>query len=190
MNPSSKQQLLQSAPQSSFKQFVQRVFDKYPKAPAIGFRPIMMDDCPEKPLYSRYSKFLLANTSGVLRVVENGQSNLKEDISALPRLGRWQYGRLGIVFESKLIVRTEAVDDVYVHYITQLSSPKWSASNLVNIHPKQGVLLHFKVCYTLNSNLGPLQNRYCFFFFFPQSKGGIIGGFHDPHDKRSEINIY
>lgn len=42
-------------------------------------------------------------------------------------------------------MRTEAVDDVYVHYITQLSSPEWSASNLVNIHPKQGVLLHYKV---------------------------------------------
>lgn len=87
VNPSSKQQQQQqqTAPQSSFKQFVQRVFDKYPKAPAIGFRPIMMDDCPEKPIKSRYSNFLLANTSGVLRVVENAPRTLNEDTSALPR---------------------------------------------------------------------------------------------------------
>lgn len=59
------------------------------------------------------------------------------------RLGRWQYGRLGAPYEVKLVVRSEAVDDVYVHYITQLN-PQWSAADVLYLHPKQAALLHYK----------------------------------------------
>jgi hypothetical protein len=57
-------------------------------------------------------------------------------------------------------VRSEAVDDVYVHYITQLSSSAWRASDMVHVFPKQAVLVHYK------------------------SKGGIIGAFLDPHQTK------
>jgi len=150
----------------SFKSFIKRVFVKFPKAPAIAFRPVMMDDCPEKPLQTAFGRYSLINGteagSGLVVVPEQSGSG---GLSVLPRLGRWQYGRLGAPFESKLIVRSEAVDDVYVHYISQLASPQWSASDVLYAHPKQAMLLHYK------------------------SKGGIIGAFLDPHEKRSRAEV-
>jgi len=71
----------------SFKMFVDKVFDRFPKAPAIAFRPIMMDDCPEKPLQTAFGRYSLINGTGAgsgFELVVSGKSS-PNALSVLPR---------------------------------------------------------------------------------------------------------
>ena len=53
---------------NTFKDFVNIVFNKYPKAPALGIRPIMMDECVRKSYKTTYNSYKLENKSNILSV--------------------------------------------------------------------------------------------------------------------------
>jgi len=80
--------------------FADNAFIRFPNVPALSLRPIMMSYCPHlketnTPYYSKQYGYIL------------------------PRLGRWQQGYHGTLHEGKLIMRTDLVDNFFVHYVAQ-----------------------------------------------------------------------
>lgn len=68
----------------TFKELIEKLFMRYPRAPALAFRPVMMDDCPEKHMQSLFASYSLTtnNETGSLAVTT---STGRESI--FPRFG-------------------------------------------------------------------------------------------------------
>mmetsp|Transcript_32823 Transcript_32823/g.47387 ORF Transcript_32823/g.47387 Transcript_32823/m.47387 type:complete len:616 (-) Transcript_32823:38-1885(-) len=134
--------------QGFLKTFVQRQFKRHPKAPAMAFSPVSMLEC-EQRLYAKYGVFLQQGVSSLSHFMNSSSSsasaNVNESIQyLLPRLGKHQYSEPGVRYEVKLIVRSEAVNYLFTHYLSQLSSADWNMNYLIQLPPKQAALLHFR----------------------------------------------
>jgi hypothetical protein len=123
---------------------VNKVFEKHPNAPAVNFRPILMDQCNNLVIFE--TRFIIASC----KKLNMSKSKLSNNSScfSLPRIGRWQHGRLGPRSDGKMIMRTDMVDNFFVHYVTQLSnSPETSANahtETFYLRQNHAALLHFK----------------------------------------------
>lgn len=100
--------------------YTHAMFSKFPAAPALKFSPVMMCSC------STPAHFHVTTSFG-----------------ALPRLGKYPFGRLGPLGDGKMIMRTSAVDMFFVHYLTALANGVTQRQSLMS-HPRRAVLLHYK----------------------------------------------
>jgi hypothetical protein len=107
-------------------------FKKHPMAPALYFRPVQMTSC-----LSRHNE-----TSVQFKNI-------------LPRLGsKAQFGDLGVRYEGKLVMRTDAVEMFHVHYITQLNHlARQSGKSYLTVHPSRAAIFHYKLPFTESGNI-------------------------------------
>ena len=106
--------------------FANKVFDRYSLAIAMYLRPIMVSFCPHltefttpyfKPKGSQYRPSSSEHT----------HQGDERGTFVLPKLGMWQHGNHGTLHEGKLIMRSDMVDNYFVHYIAQRSSDRLKA---------------------------------------------------------------
>lgn len=127
----------------TLKSFVKGVFKRFPEAPALYLRPIMITACPPR------AAELLPQFNG-----------------SLPRLGGTrQFAELTLQYEGKLVMRTAAVEMFHVHYVTQVRGAgaagrttnssdgdgvvggvarRWTMEDVVTAHPHKAAVLHYK----------------------------------------------
>jgi len=132
--------------QRTIKEFIKSVFKRFPLAPAVYFRPIMVSLCPAR-----------AHEAGVLA----DRTRARAFNGSLPRLSgsrdAAQIAELGLQYEGKLIMRTAAVDMFHIHYVTQLcqnhvphsgggvgNDAERNRAKFVTIHPHRAALLHYR----------------------------------------------
>jgi len=100
--------------QKNLTTFADNAFIRFPNAPALNLRPIMVSYCPH-----------LSETNTPYYRNQSVSSSDKNGY-ILPRLGRWQQGYHGTLHEGKLIMRTDMVDNFFVHYIAQYTTQRTS----------------------------------------------------------------
>jgi len=116
--------------------FVRRQFSIHPSAPAMAFSPVSMLSCSQSTSQAKISE-----KEEWLETTFDDRTGV--DGPRLPRLGARRDSEAGVVFEVKLVVRSEAVDFVFTHFISQLSE-KWRVEDIKEVPPRQGVLLHYR----------------------------------------------
>ena len=107
--------------------FADRVFDRFALANAIYLRPIMVSFCPHLTTFS--TPYFRPNSNSGSQDQPAGYSQMRDKHGAfvLPKLGKWQHGNHGTLHEGKLIMRSDMVDNYFVHYIVQSSSERFQA---------------------------------------------------------------
>lgn len=118
--PASKARLEQTSNTKPLLQYVDAMFAKFPAASALKFSPVMMSTCSVPPDFDTSTHF-----------------------GALSRFGKHPFGKLGLLGDGKMIMRTDAVDMFFVHYLTALAKGVKQRQSLMS-HPRRAVLLHYK----------------------------------------------
>ena len=108
--------------------YANRMFLMNPHAAAIHIRPVGKYNCPSAELFGKKK---IEVSSGL-------------EVPKLPRIGKHLVSRLIPSYESKLLMRTDAVRMFYIHYISQLEEP-YNSYSPVEIDNKDVVLLHYKI---------------------------------------------
>ena len=129
-----------------------RAFARFRYSSALSLRPIMLAYCPHRTDYTTPYYHGLKSTN---------------DGFALPRLGKWQHGNHGTFHEGKLIMRSDMVDNFFVHYVSQRTAQRIvpagnngesqeqqearkkraiaeEEKEMLYLFPKRAVLYHFK----------------------------------------------
>eukprot|EP01035_Chromulina_nebulosa_P024674 gene24674-32136_t len=119
-----KDGMMEPSTTSLITTFADKVFDRFSEAIAMYLRPIMVSYCPHLTEFS--TPYFKPRTSQSLPS-ENTQGNEHDGTFILPKLGRWQHGNHGTLHEGKLIMRSDMVDNYFVHYIAQRSSERLRA---------------------------------------------------------------
>lgn len=117
-------------PEKPLLHYTDAMFANFPAAPAIKFTPVMMVTCPAPADFD-----FTTSDFGAL----------------LPRLGKHPFGRMGRLGDGKMIMRTDAVDMFFVHYLTALATGVKQRQSLMS-HPRRAVLLHYKTSPHLSGN--------------------------------------
>lgn len=153
---------------TSLLQLVQTTTLKLPKTRAIYFKPLHVMNCPEdKAMYDFLRNHKDEVTNGVVEDFEELSTNKgkKGRISdVLPRFGKWQTARLGVDWEGKMIMRTDAVGMFFVHYITLREPGEWDRE-AHQLDYFEGAVLHYK---TLQEDSGSIFGAY-----LPFEKGAV-----------------
>lgn len=102
-------------------EFVDKVLTSRPDAPALAFPPLRKHECP---------------------TLDGGISKARVS-SGLPRIGEWVYGRKRKPIEVKLVMRTSAVINFYVHYISQYEKA-FLGTDVLLLSPTDVAVLHYK----------------------------------------------
>ena len=102
-------------------EYVDDIMISRPDVPAIAFPPLRKHECPT--LHNNYS--------------------VSKIRSGLPRIGDWVYGRKRKPIEVKLVMRTSAVINFYVHYISQLEKA-YHRTEVPLLSPTDVAVLHYK----------------------------------------------
>jgi hypothetical protein len=92
--------------------YAQWVFHANKEYAALRFQPIIKHQCWEEP---------------------SARSGLAVTVTP-PRVGRWPAGEVGKSFEGKLLVRTDAIQNFYVHYVSQLLHRSRHRNSTANNH--------------------------------------------------------
>jgi hypothetical protein len=130
-------------------EFIDRSFNRYPLSPAINILPVIATDCSQVAItknkrFDSLKHTYVVDKDGKFKKYRLPMEQFSGPLSPLPRLGTFQYVRLGASFESKLIMRTNAVRMFFVHYITELNSTKWSSRKIYTPFRRKIILVHFK----------------------------------------------
>ena len=92
--------------------YAQWVFHANKEFAALRFQPILKHQCWEDP---------------------NSRSSLAARTTPVPpRVGRWPASEVGKVFEGKLLLRTDSVQNFYIHHISQLLHPSRHRNSSAN----------------------------------------------------------
>ena len=122
-------------------EYANLMFLSNPHAAAISFRPVGKHYCPSAEYVGK-------------KGIANHDSNSHK--SVLPRIGVNLVSTLMVPFESKLLMRTDAVRMFFIHYLTQLEFPYKSYDPVV-ADVNEAALLHFKVAPIVSGNIWGLQ---------------------------------
>ena len=123
--------------------YANQMFLKNPLAAAIHFRPVGKHHCPS-----------VESLGAKERTTQNNSFNASYSLDKLilPRIGVNLVSVLQFEYESKLLMRTDAVRMFFVHYLTQLEEPfKSYVPVLVNVN--EGVLLHYKIAPIISGDI-------------------------------------
>ena len=118
-------------------EYANLMFLSNPHAAAISFRPVGKYNCPSAEYVGK-------------KGIANHDSNSHK--SVLPRIGVNLVSALMVPFESKLLMRTDAVRMFFIHYLTQLEFPYKSYVPVV-ADLNEAALLHFKVAPIFSGNI-------------------------------------
>ena len=123
--------------------FADQMFLKNPLAAAIHFRPVSKYNCPSVESLGTKERTIHK---------KNFNSNYSLDKLILPRIGVNLVSGLGPSYESKLLMRTDAVRMFFIHYLTQLEEP-FKSYNPVLVNVNEGALLHYKTAPIINGDI-------------------------------------
>lgn len=126
-----------------------KIFKENPKVAAIKFEPVQFFPCKtagnKESVQSKtfdYSNFGINSTSTTTSTI----------YSPLPRLGIWDQSELGYAYEGKLLMRTDAVNMFFIHYLSSLSYRKYDLEP-ITLPLKALTLFHYKYPYQLSNTL-------------------------------------
>jgi hypothetical protein len=135
-------------PPRSLVEVADLLFDRHPRAPAIRFEPIIFLPCNA----TTHVEYL---SSQVFEY--DNKSTLAEYFpTPLPRLGTWSLSKRFLEYESKLIMRTDAVGMFYIHFVSMMeanSSKPWKIDHAVTLPMTMLTLFHFKKPASLSRNI-------------------------------------
>ena len=145
--------------------FADSFFASHPTFPALKFTPVLKLNCHtgSETSGTRMASENIAEASASSTTTKGGTGNKargkacveqhRKPSFVLPRLDRWVHNDIwrGNEYEGKLLMRTEAVRNFYIHFVTQLEPPfqRWAslredpASFYVN--RSIAVLMHYKM---------------------------------------------
>ena len=123
---------LYSSKRKPLVEFIDKMVEKFPDAPAFKFSPVMMRPCASPDDGFDYTAYGTATGDAEDEFAE-----------LLPRLGRYPFARLGMVNDGKMVLRTEMVDMFFVHYLTALAKGVRQRQSVM-AYPRRAVLLHYK----------------------------------------------
>ena len=121
--------------QGALYEYANRIFLQNPKSAAIRFSPIGKYHCP--------SVEFLGEKEHMTQVLNESESSRLQK-SILPRIGKYLVSQKQSVFESKLLMKTDAVRMFFIHYLSQLEAPYKSYDPIV-IDMREVVILHYKI---------------------------------------------
>ena len=110
------------------------LFEKYPNKSAIRFHPVCFYQCSPP---------------------------IKNHV-ILPRIDTWYQGKLFNDYESKMIMRTDAVIQYFVHYVIDVENRNgWQhdPNSYITPSPKHAILFHYKDQGSIWGNRIPLSNK-------------------------------
>ena len=166
-NPSASKVSLHGRRQGGNKlvDFADSFFASHPTLPALKFTPVLKLDCHtgSENSGSMIASENIAEASASSTTTKGGTGNKargkacveqhRKPSFVLPRLDRWVHNDIwrGNEYEGQLLMRTEAVRNFYIHFVTQLEPPykRWAslredpASFYVN--RSIAVLMHYKM---------------------------------------------
>jgi hypothetical protein len=140
--------------ETSLPMFAEKLFKKSPHSVALSIAPVMMVDCNSTArggdgLSQTDRKLLIQRLSRVAQAKDNLTATgapsrpIQSRSIVLPRLGTWQYAFAGYSFEPKLIMRTDSVDNFFIHYISQVN-PQKKGQRPLSVDPQKAAVFHFK----------------------------------------------
>ena len=126
--------------------YANQIFSRNPQAAAIHFRPVGKYHCP-------------GIIPQVKKEITNQESNQSSTLlkSILPRIDVILVSKLEYEYESKLLMRTDAVRMFSIHYLTQLEFP-YKSYNPVLADVNEVTLLHYKISPILTGDIWGQQN--------------------------------
>ena len=160
--------------------YAKKLFLQNPEAAAIQFSPIGKYNCPSGEFLGEKE-----DMTGIL----NGSEIIRLKERVLPRIGRYLVSQNMSQFESKLLMRTDAVRMFFIHYLSQLEVPYKSYVPIV-VDVKEAVLLHYKTAPIITGDIWgqqginlkwPKESRPCIDFRqFGGYKEDIRNGYYQP----------
>ena len=145
--------------------FADSFFAAHPTLPALKFTPVLKLDChtgSATSLTNTNAEKNAADNTNVGSSTKASSGNSTRDRTCieknprppfvLPRLDKWVYNDIwrGNLHEGKLLMRTDAVRNFYVHFVTQLEPGQTWVSiredpSIIYVNRSIAVLMHYKL---------------------------------------------